>query len=80
VQTPEKQRLRHKVTNYAVITVSIISSSWPFFQSDTDKWGQAPLCDVLYLLNVLCMFVSSTFMQMALWKMRRFLIEKGLGD
>ena len=80
-KVPEIKTKSYKVLNWIVICVSVVSSIWPFFQpQDYKHWNPRGLYITLYLVNVLCMFVSSVFMLIALWKMRHFLVERGLGQ
>ena len=71
---PGGWKLRSRVIYWSVNVFCVLSSFWPFFE-------QGPLYAyvTLYMVNVLCMLISSAFMIVALVKMWGFLTKQGLG-
>ena len=76
-QVPKRTRLLNRIFYWTVMVIGCVAAIWPFFYTDT-KNNQTVYVG-MYLLYVFYAFNSAIFMLIALWKIRSFLKEKGMG-
>jgi len=74
-KVPKKMRLMNRIFYWTVMVIGCVAASWPFFVK-----GNQTVYVGMYLLYVFYAFNSAIFMVIALWKIRSFLKEKGMGD
>ena len=72
---PERTRLLNRIFYWTVMVIGVVSAIWTFFFKD-EKQVYVGLQFVYFFLT----FMSAIFMVIALWRIRRFLKERGLGD
>lgn len=67
-------KLFNKIFYWAVMVVGSAASIWPLFYENNNT-----LYITLYLVYIFVALMSSIFMVIALWKIRSFLRQRGLG-